>query len=664
VTLTARAGERPVMKVVRLLQDMKSQMESNLAEDKEVHKKLDCWCTTNEREKSQAIELNEAKERDLEATIEEAIAKVKQLKTTRDAGLKETDSDVDALSQASSLRMKEQKENAATSNNLIEAIKACGQAITVLKEYNQDPAAFAQVRGVAQLLRQAKVLALGRRSTSGSKLARLQSFLAEAQGATSFLQIPGYQSQGSQSGEIFGVLEQMKEDFEKDLADAKAKEAKEAQDFATLKSAKIEEIKAGRALVAQLDKEIAAIKAKHAQAFKELEDTRVQLGLDQEFLGNLKKKCSVSDKEFAQRVKDRLEEIAACDDTIAIINSDEAFDNFQKTVNTPSFLQLSAQEESQMRRQRVTSVLRAAGVRLGSSQLSMLAVRASLDAFKKVKADIDMMVGELKKQQQDEVEHRDWCIEEFDKNNRSTAAAYDKKDGLVAKAAELEKTISYLTKDIKTTTDAVAAMQEQMKRSSEIREAEAASNHVTIQDQRFTQIILKKALTRMKQVYAFLERQHAAPNPHIQTSGTHTDPGNGPARFSEYEKNTGGAKIVMMLETIIADSQKTEDDTLASEDDAQGAYQNFMQDSNKGITAYTKKIVNMKGALATASEDLTLTKTDLSATLEKIEELATTLGDLKKACDYIVQNFDKRQAARAAEIEALGEAKAILSGAK
>merc|ERR1712194_27548 len=212
-------------------------------------------------------------------------------------------------------------------------------------------------------------------------------------------------------------------------------------------------------------------------------------------------------------------------------------------------------------------------------------------------------------------------------------------------AAELEKSISYLSKEIQTTT-----------------EAEAAGNHQTIQDQRLTQIILKKALTRMKQVYAFLERQHA-PAPHIQTSGTKTDPGNGPARFGEYEKNKGGSKIVMMLETIIADSQKTEDDTLTSEDDSQGAYQNFMQDSNKGITAYTKKIVNMKGALATASEDLTYTKTDLSATLEKIEELAMTLGDLKKACDYIVQNFDKRQSARSAEIEALGEAKAILSGA-
>ncbi len=34
------------------------------------------------------------------------------------------------------------------------------------------------------------------------------------------------------------------------------------------------------------------------------------------------------------------------------------------------------------------------------------------------------------------------------------------------------------------------------------------------------------------------------------------------------------------------------------------------------------------------------------------------------ACDYILKNFDVRQAARAAEMDALREAKNILSGAK
>jgi len=294
-----------------------------------------------------------------------------------------------------------------------------------------------------------------------------------------------------------------------------------------------------------------------------------------------------------------------------------------------------------------------------------LAVRAKLDAFTRVKADIDKMVTELGNQQEDEVAHRDWCIDELNKNNRSTEAAYDKKGNLQAKIANLKKTIEHLTKEIDAAVKAVAETQRQMKRMSEVREAENADYQRTISDQRLTQQILNKALTRMKQVYAFLQRQPATVGAaHVATSGTHVDPGNGPARFTKYETNVGGGKVVAMLEGIIKDSRKMEDDAIAAEQDAQSVYEGVMQDSNKAITQYTKQIVNMKGALGTAKEDLTLATADLKATMRKLEELHETKGDLNGSCDYILKNFDARQAARTAEMNALEEAKAILSGAK
>merc|ERR550537_2062732 len=103
----------------------------------------------------------------------------------------------------------------------------------------------------------------------------------------------------------------------------------------------------------------------------------------------------------------------------------------------------------------------------------------------------------------------------------------------------------------------------------------------------------------MKQVYALLQqRQPGAP--HIQTSGTHTDPGNGPAKFKKYEENAGGGKVVAMLEEILADTRKTEDQAMVSEQDSQSAYENFMKDSNKSILSTTKSISDMSGARAAA----------------------------------------------------------------
>merc|ERR1712085_156255 len=144
-----------------------------------------------------------------------------------------------------------------------------------------------------------------------------------------------------------------------------------------------------------------------------------------------------------------------------------------------------------------------------------------------------------------------------------------------------------------------------------------------------------------------------------------TDPGNGPAAFkNNAKKNVGGGRVVRMLENVIADSVKMEDDAIAAEQDSQTAYDNFMQGSNKAIALAQEKIMNMKKAKAAAEEDHILSKEDLAATMRHLEELHNTLGDLKASCDYILKNFGGRQEAREAEIQALKEAKAILSGAK
>jgi predicted nucleic acid-binding Zn-ribbon protein len=295
-----------------------------------------------------------------------------------------------------------------------------------------------------------------------------------------------------------------------------------------------------------------------------------------------------------------------------------------------------------------------------------LAASAQLDAFTKVKALIDKIVSELTAQQSDEVDKRDWCISELNSNKRDTTAGYDKKASLETQMADLTKNIEKLTKDIDSSKAAVAEMMNQMKRASETREAENADFQTTVNDHRVMSMILTKALDRMKQVYALLQQRGLKPGaPHIQTSGTHTDPGNGPAKFADNSaKNAGGGRVVAMLEEVLADTRKTEDQAVASEQDSQSAYENFMKDSNKAITKTTQSISDMTGARATAKEELSMAKTDFSQTMTELEGLDQTNADLHKSCDFVLQNFDARQAARSAEMDALREAKNILSGAK
>ena len=48
----------------------------------------------------------------------------------------------------------------------------------------------------------------------------------------------------------------------------------------------------------------------------------------------------------------------------------------------------------------------------------------------------------------------------------------------------------------------------------------------------------------------------------------------------------------------------------------------------------------------------------------ELEQLSTYNAELHQSCDYVLKNFDVRQTARSEEMEALKQAKAILSGAK
>merc|ERR1719261_824122 len=147
----------------------------------------------------------------------------------------------------------------------------------------------------------------------------------------------------------------------------------------------------------------------------------------------------------------------------------------------------------------------------------------------------------------------------------------------------------------------------------------------------------------MKQVYALMQKNGQPGAPHIQTSGTHTDPGNGPAKFKKMEKNAGGGRVVAMLEEILADTRKTEDQAMASEADSQSAYENFMKDSNKSIKQTQESISDMSGARAQAKEELSMAKTDFAQTMQELEGLDQTNQDLHKSCDYTLKNFDARQ---------------------
>merc|ERR1719199_2089940 len=102
--------ERPVMKVVRLLQDTKAELEKELEDDKAVHELMTCWCNSNDEEKAAAIAAGKAKIAELESSMGADAAKIAELKQKRKETQEEMYADHKALSDATGMRMKENKE--------------------------------------------------------------------------------------------------------------------------------------------------------------------------------------------------------------------------------------------------------------------------------------------------------------------------------------------------------------------------------------------------------------------------------------------------------------------------------------------------------------------------------------------------------------------------
>merc|ERR1719324_316387 len=118
-----------------------------------------------------------------------------------------------------------------------------------------------------------------------------------------------------------------------------------------------------------------------------------------------------------------------------------------------------------------------------------------------------------------------------------------------------------------------------------------------------------------------------------------------------------------MIDLLVADIDKENQTMEVGEKDAQSDYETFMSDSSAKRAEDSKAITDKSAAKAETEGQLESdTETKKSKMLEAMET-AKYLGGLHEECDWLLQNFDARKAARSGEIDALGKAKAVLSGA-
>merc|ERR1712187_796765 len=453
---------------------------------------------------------------------------------------------------------------------------------------------------------------------------------------TSFIQAPAdyfdatptfKQSYAPQSGEIFGILRQMLETFEANLSDSQKEELANQKAYQDLKAAKEAEIAAGQAQIDTKTQELADTDEKLAQAKEDIEDTRNSLAADEQFLVMLKERCQMTDKEWEERQKTRQLEMEAVSKALAILSGDDAHDLFTKTFN-PALLQEGNQIQS-LRRIQAATLLKAVADKHNKPRLATLAYKVRLDAFTRVKKAIDDMIAQLLKEKEDEIKHKDFCVDEFNTNQLQTEKKERDKQDLIAHIEDLEQTIKTLTEEIEALKAEIAEMQLQLKRAGENRKKENKEFQTTVADQRETQKLLQAALNVLSEFYgkkekaALVQQEPVGPPP--------------PPGFEAYKKNAASGGVMSMIQQIISDAKAMEAETIRSEEDAQKAYEDFVKETNASIEAKSKEIVNKSELKAKTESDLVTTKDSKEATMLELEQLSNYNAQLHQSCDFVMK---------------------------
>mmetsp|Transcript_8678 Transcript_8678/g.19343 ORF Transcript_8678/g.19343 Transcript_8678/m.19343 type:complete len:774 (+) Transcript_8678:106-2427(+) len=734
----AQDGDKPVspvQRVVKLLKTMQEQLAKEAAKEEEMYDEMVCWCETTVKEKTKAIEEATVKEGSLEAEIQERAARGGELSANIAAMKKKLGNDADTMSEARAIREKEKKAFEDAQTEMISAIQSLESAIQVLSKHHDTSflqGSTSQLSSMRAVLRDAAIryefmraagresgtperrrqrvslLSIGSQSQEGATATDklllsaldpkgaslsdalpvkfavevLQNSAAKqprrgASTAAGFLQAgeqSPYASYSAQSGQIFGILQQMLDEFQANLEEQRKEEKEAVAAFEQLGGAKSDEVEAGKEKLDEMEMEQSENKKALADAKEDLKMTRATRSSDTEFLRNTKLRCQNLDHEWEQRSKTRSAEATAVSEALAILLEDDNADLLRQT--STAFLQERSSSRAQaLRSAKAVAVLQQGAASLDfatddlleawhgrnkvsvsspKAQLSTLALAVKLDSFTKVKEMIDKMVADLKAEQAEEAKFKAFCQKELGENAKETQAktmekqdAEDEIDRLSSVIEKLEKEIAAAQKQIEETNLGI-------KKASQTREEENAEYQSVVKDQRAMQAILKKVLDRLKKFYkdkkAGKFMQMAEPTPALE--------------FTNYTKSQGASPVMSLIAQIIEDSAAVEAEAVTDEKSAQSAYETLVKDSNSLTKELSSTVAEKSKAVAAAKLELEEAKSDKSNAQEELELLASNEEDLHNQCDFVLKNFDVRQKARAQEMESIQTAKGILSGAK
>jgi chromosome segregation ATPase len=272
---------------------------------------------------------------------------------------------------------------------------------------------------------------------------------------------------------------------------------------------------------------------------------------------------------------------------------------------------------------------------------------------------IDEMVALLKTEQQDDNDKKEYCEMQFDHADDKKKALERSEGKLTAAIEDAKETIATLKDEIKSLGEGIVALDKSVAEATENRKEENSDFLTLMASDKAAKELLDFAKNRLNKFY----------NPKLYKEGlvqvhAHDAPPPPPETFGAYSKKSeesGG--VIAMIDTLIKelDTEMTEAET--EEKLAQEEYEEMMSESAKKRASDSKSLADKEAQKGDLESELVKLGDEKKATIKELMATEEYIGQLHAECDWLIKFFDVRKEARSGEIDALGKAKAVLSGA-
>jgi len=691
------ATGNPVTKVIELIKELKAKTIQDGETEQKVYDKFACWCEKTTDRKATAIETAKTEINTLGNKVLSLKGSVAQLA----AEIADTQADISdnekAQAEATSIRTKEnsdfQQEKAEISqtlNALERAIKVLAGAGTGAKTQGRERDFRKETDGTGLGLVQAKAMTAQDRNVISAALSLADVKHENASLISSFLKT-GY---APQSATVQGILKDMYTTFSDNLETGTHGEMESQGNFENLMAKKLQELGILQKTLALKQTVKADEEVQLADTMQSLEDTTEQMNDDAEFFDLSKKNCKAKNDAWSERKRARTEELDGLTKGLEILEKNRALfassikpgketgadsSAYKKTDTstldkTSSFIQLSAQEQTEGVHRAVSALMKAAAASK-SIKLAAIAVEARKSGhFDKVIKAIDDMIVELGVEEQDDITKRDDCIATTHKKNEKRRLELHEIKRNDIRIEKLQKRIEALEAEIEATAEAIATVMSDIVTLKDDRTLEHAAFKRAKKDDEDTIDALQQALDALTSYHDAndtgmgglqsgrqegLSFVQVAQEPEFEVSEDQAPD----AEFSGNDENMGASKgIVSILTMIIEDVKDEVTNGVAADAAANKAFKASLKAAEKLQDELEKKKINLESDKTDTESKKTAEEGKKTTNEGELSDVKAELSTIKPGCDWLNENFSKRGEMRAAEREGLSQAKAILAG--